>query len=122
MCVGVLCDSKMKSSCEGRLRGGRPSGLLASNSIVIESRVSKRQLYGSEDRGVNSSMPVFSSQKCENRYKMYKAQGKGKVPFPCISDLRISPKNLGNKHPFTSQCSANSLVLLEFSQDTMRQC
>lgn len=53
MWVGVLWERRIKSSCEGRLEGGRQSGVLAFMRIVRESRVKRRQLWGNGDRGVN---------------------------------------------------------------------
>ena len=40
----MLCERRIKSSCEGRLQGGQESGVLASINIVRESRVRRRQL------------------------------------------------------------------------------
>src|SRR5579859_1824672 len=56
MCAGVAWDRRIKSSCEGREWGRRPSGDPAFNNIVRESSVRRRQLYGSSDRGVSCSI------------------------------------------------------------------
>ena len=53
MWVGVLWERRMKSSWEGRLGGGRESGVLAFSRIVRESSVKTRQLCGNGDRGVS---------------------------------------------------------------------